>query len=138
VNEPPPAGSDEVQPQERSGLRTVRTQPLMALCMNRPVITHVQSVARALTDGDFDTLIIWGELAAHNIGPRLGGIPAPTAADVDALLAAPDHLQPASLRDLAQCTGIPRETVRRKLERLAHRGHVRRMGTAWVVCMGVP
>lgn len=38
------------------------------------------------------------------------------------------------LRDLTQITGIPKETVRRKLSLLEREGWIRRCQTGWVMC----
>lgn len=47
---------------------------------------------------------------------------------------APDpELRPLRQRDLSRITGIPRETVRRKLLKLEREGWIRRQGPCWVL-----
>ena len=78
-------------------------------------------------NGDFESLMIWSVLRLHSVARTLAQTSMlPQAATNDLL---PDRLLLHSgLRssDLAHITGVPRETVRRKLERLQTSGKVRR------------
>ena len=76
-------------------------------------------------------------LLAHRTLPEL--LPDPT--DPAQLLSAlprladdPGQARPVPLCGLADASCIPRETVRRKLERLATQGHVRKVRGGWVIC----
>lgn len=95
--------------------------------LNRFLVHHLLRMARQ-TNGDFESLVIWHSLALQNTAGLLG----PGARPLTPLQ--PDGTFPEALlranglrsSDLAQITGIPRETVRRKLERLQSNGRVRR------------
>lgn len=95
--------------------------------VDRFLVNQLLRLARQ-TDGDFDSLMIWSVLAlqAQAAASRLNidSLPKlrPAGLLPDALLRA-DGLRSS---DLAQVTGIPRETVRRKLERMQAKGRVER------------
>jgi len=99
---------------------------LESLVLSRDLVDHVQRLTWLLTGGDFEALVLWCELAG-----RCGNGIADDAAAVPAL----DPQPPTLLRDLVQATGVPRETARRKLEKLATQGHVRRLGAGWAINM---
>jgi hypothetical protein len=108
---------------------------LMAVALTRPLIGHLHGIARQLTGGDFEALVLWCEVAHRSVAHLLV-----RGADASALLdglgrvvAEPALAQPVTLRELTAATGIPRETARRKLERLAAQGHLRREAGGWVI-----
>lgn len=108
---------------------------VMTVALTRPLVGHLHGVARQLTGGDFEALVLWCEVAHGSVAHLLAH-----DADASALLeslgrvtAQPALAKPVTLRDLIAVTGIPRETVRRKLERLAAQGHLRREAGGWVV-----
>lgn len=70
-------------------------------------------LATATLRTDLESLLIWGMLARASLSPPL---PA----------------RPVRVRDLAQLTGIPRETVRRKLLGLQAAGRAERVVHGWV------
>lgn len=98
---------------------------LVAFAMNRHLAQHMRRVSRAL-DADLESVFVWATLAhlnAMNIAlPGMDPLEAPTVGD--AMLQA---LHPVRLTDVVQVTGLPRETVRRKLERLRDQGRVERL-----------
>lgn len=96
-----------------------RKNSLATATLHRPLVLYLWRLARELTDGDFEALVIWCELAD-------GGVNESDARS--------DGAQAPALRakELADRTGIPRETVRRKLESLATRGYVLRSGAGWL------
>ena len=98
---------------------------LLAFAMNRHLAQHMRRVSRAL-DADLESVFVWATLAhmnAMNIAlPGMDPLEAPTVGD--AMLLA---LHPVRLTDVVQVTGLPRETVRRKLERLREQGRVERL-----------
>jgi hypothetical protein len=104
-----------------------RNFALVGFIVNRFLVHHMLRMARQ-TDGDLESLIIWNALGLQNTASLLG----PGVRPLNPL--SPDGLFPDSLlranglrsSDLAQITGIPRETVRRKLERLQASGRVQR------------
>lgn len=101
---------------------------LAAFIVTRFLLHHLLRMGR-LMDGDFESVMILGALdlqrAAHSLTER-SMLPSTGPLADDPL---PDSmLRKQGLRssDLAQITGVPRETVRRKLERLQTSGKVRR------------
>jgi DNA-binding transcriptional ArsR family regulator len=104
-----------------------RNFALAGFIVNRFLVHHLVRMARS-TGGDFESLVIWSSLALQNTAALLG----PGAQPLTPLR--PDGTFPDSLlranglrsSDLAQITGIPRETVRRKLARLQDGGRVMR------------
>lgn len=106
---------------------------ILAFTMNRFIVDHVIRAAR-LFDNDTETLILFGMLAHLNVVHLLppGSSPGTT---LDSRGRVPDsqrNLRPVRLRDLAQITGRPRETVRRKLEQMRAAGRVLRLRDGWV------
>lgn len=90
--------------------------------VSHDLVAHVRRLTWLLTDGDFEALVLWCELACRSARDRGEPDGAPITAP-----------QPTLLRDLVDATGVPRESARRKLERLAARGRVDRLGNGWVV-----
>lgn len=103
--------------------------PLISLTMNRFIVDHMLRSARML-DLDFESLIILGLLSHLNVAPNL---PLPGAA-APASGAGPlviETFKPMRLRDLEQISRLPRETIRRKLQRLSERGYVESDAGGW-------
>jgi hypothetical protein len=75
--------------------------------------------------GDVVAAIVLGEVAHHNLSAMMSGARTPRELS-EALRATVGAPQPAMLPtnvfSIAQSTGIPRETVRRKVESLTRRG----------------
>lgn len=93
---------------------------LVAFAVNRHLVDHMRRIGQEL-DTDLESVLIWGSLAHLNVA----GLLHPGADPAAAL--GPDGmtngtLKPIRLTDLAQVTGLPRETVRRKLMHLKERG----------------
>lgn len=114
-----------------------RAFSLVAFIMNRHFVDHMLRSARLLTDGDYESLVVWGVLAHQNAAHLMppGSVPTKILDESGIVPGAVQELRPLLLRDLSAITGIPRETVRRKLEKLALQGLVERSGRAWVVSM---
>lgn len=110
-----------------------RAFSLLAFTMNRFIVDHVIRSAR-LFDNDTEALILFGMLAHLNIVHLVAPGSSPrTTLDSDGRI--PDsqaRLRPVRVRDLAQITGRPRETIRRKLEGLKSAGRVLRVSKGWV------
>lgn len=108
---------------------------LVAFIMNRHLIDHMLRATRLLTDGDYEALILWGILVHQNVAHLMPpGTLAPAVLNERGRLASSySGLRPMLLRDLSAIAGIPRETARRKLERLASMGYIERSGRAWVI-----
>ena len=112
-----------------------RSFSLVAYIANRHLIDHMLRVSRLLTNGDFEVMVIWGVLAHQNIAHLMppGTVPAAVLTEKGRLRDESTELKPLKLRDLALITGIPRETVRRKLEQLALNRFARRVQGGWVL-----
>ena len=108
---------------------------LVAYILNRYLVDHMLRSARLLTDGDYEALVVWGVLAHQNVAHLMPPGTVPTAVLTERGLLPGDvpSLRPMLLRDVAAIAGIPRETARRKLEKLATQGFVQRSGRAWVI-----
>lgn len=108
---------------------------LIAFTMNRHLIDHLLRSARLLTDGDYETLVIWGVLAHLNVAHLMppGSLPTAVLNENGRLDDVVNRIRPLKLRDVAAITGIPRETTRRKLARLEAHGYVERSREGWVV-----
>jgi hypothetical protein len=106
---------------------------ILAFTMNRFIVDHVIRAAR-LFDNDTEALILFGMLAHLNVVHLLPPGSSP-GATLDSRGRVPDsqrNLRPVRLRDLAQITGRPRETIRRKLEQMRAAGRVLRLRNGWV------
>jgi alkylated DNA nucleotide flippase Atl1 len=92
--------------------------------MNTMFVRHLVSVYRAF-GGDLVAAIVLGEVAHHNLTPLIGA--AHTPREVGEALrgkgrSLPRTFVPTNSFSIAQATGIPRETVRRKVASLTRRG----------------
>lgn len=106
----------------------------LAFIANRYLIDHMLRVGRLITENDYEAIVIWGVLAHQNIAHLMppGSLPAAILNEKGRLDSDVD-LRPLRLRDVAAITGIPRETVRRKLENLAEKKYVKRTEKGWSV-----
>ncbi len=98
-----------------------RAFALVAYTANRHILEHMRRITLEL-DMDFDSVFIWGTLAHLNVAPLLTPGSDPVLANGS--VGDESGLKPVRLADLAQITGFPRETVRRKLLHLESRGKV--------------
>jgi hypothetical protein len=96
-------------------------QTEIAIRMGRFFVEHLIRLYRAF-DGDLTQVIILGEIGHHNTtrthpaaGPRRRPPATPSVED----------FLPCNAFSISQATGIPRETVRRKIAGLVRRGWVR-------------
>lgn len=105
-------------------LRIDRAFGLLAFIVNRHLVEHMRRMALEL-DMDFESAYIYGTLAHMNIAPLLS-----PGAQPHEYLNRDGRSQiskiPVRLADIAQVTGLPRETVRRKLENLVRKSKVER------------
>jgi DNA-binding transcriptional regulator YhcF (GntR family) len=108
---------------------------VLAFVVNRHLIHHMLRATRTL-GVDYETLIVWGVLAHQNVAHLMppGQFGSDAVTNRGYVSGEGRELRPVRIRDLSQITGIPRETVRRKLETLAKRGFVCRYESAgWIV-----
>ena len=104
-------------------------QRYLAFVTNGFLVSQLLRVLHAF-DGDLLAAIVLGEIAHHNVqrffsDPRLR-----SGDDVEKALADPQRrerlLSPCNALSVSHATGIPRETVRRRIERLVGEGWIER------------
>jgi predicted transcriptional regulator len=107
---------------------------LAAFIVNRHLVDHFMRASRQL-GVDYEALIIWAVLAHQNCAHLMppGSLPAAVLNEAGRLREDHPGLRPLRLRDLTQITGIPRETVRRKLRLLHAAGRVEETDAGWLV-----
>lgn len=99
----------------------------IATTMGWFLLRHLNRV-RVAFDGDFMLAIILGEIAHHNVcryyssGRRIRGVRGVDYEHPDGF----PRLQACNAYSLSNATGIPRETVRRKADKLVKQGWVTR------------
>jgi hypothetical protein len=111
-----------------------RAFSLVAFTMNRFIVDQVIRAARHF-DNDTEAMILFGTVAHLNVAHLMPPGSSPTSV-LGANGRVPDaqpKLRPVRLRDLAQITGRPRETIRRKLERLEAQGRLLRCTDGYVI-----
>jgi hypothetical protein len=110
----------------------LRAFGLLAFAMNRFIVDHIIRSAR-LFENDTEALILFGMLAHLNIVHLVppGSNPGTLLDRRGRVPDAQPKLRPVRVRDLAQITGRPRETVRRKLEQMRAAGRVHRLPNGW-------
>ena len=112
-----------------------RAFALAGFTMNRFLIDHMLRATR-LFDNDAEAMILFGVLAHLNVLHILppGARPSKTLDESGSALGKPmPALRPVRIRDLVQITGRPRETVRRRLERLEAAGRIRRVVDGYIL-----
>lgn len=97
---------------------------MVAFTANRHLLDHLRRLVM-LVDMDIESAMLWGLVAhlsvAHEMRP--GALPSDLLAPDGFLLGQP---RPVRLTDLVQVSGLPKETVRRKLEKLRAKGKLDR------------
>jgi hypothetical protein len=115
-----------------------RAFALVAYHVNRHLVDHMLRMARELSM-DFECAVLLGILAHQNVAHLMPpGTPPTSVLDETGRLKEERaaELHPLRIRDLVQISGIPRETVRRKLALLESAGHVRQVDGGWIVDRG--
>lgn len=111
-----------------------RAFSIVAFSMNRFVIDQVLRASR-MFDNDVEAMVIYGTLShlnvAHLIPP--GSRPSTALSRDGRVSDVQSKLRPVRLRDLVQITGRPRETIRRKLDKLQTEGRIVRVVDGWVL-----
>jgi hypothetical protein len=107
----------------------------IAFVANRHLIEHMIRAQREL-GVDYETLVIWGILAHLNVAHLLPPGKNPSQIEIDNSMKDPKtSMKPLRLRDLEQVTGLPRETIRRKLVKLQVRGYILQSDYGWTINM---
>jgi hypothetical protein len=105
----------------------------LAFTANRHLMEHMIRVQRDL-GVDYETLVIWGILAHLNIAHLFPPGKISLQIEIDNAMKDPKTgMKPLRLRDLEQVTGLPRETIRRKLGRLQARNYILQTGDGWII-----
>lgn len=93
------------------------------LTMNMFLVRHLVRVYAAF-DGDLIAAIVLGEVAHHNLSAYMASAADARRRGDDATPRVPDRRDylPTNAFSIAQATGIPRQTVRRKVKALVERG----------------
>jgi hypothetical protein len=104
-----------------------RNQRYLAFVANNFLVSQLLRVLHAF-DGDLLAAIVLGEIAHHNLNQLFRGRRVPSGRDIEQLLGDPRRrkhlLRPCNALSVSQATGIPRETVRRRIERLVAQGWI--------------
>ena len=97
---------------------------MVAFATNRHLVDHMRRLVQLL-DMDIDSAMLWGLVAhlsvAHAMHP--GARPSDLLAPDGFMLG---EARPVRLADLVQVSGLPKDTVRRKLEKLRELGKLAR------------
>lgn len=115
-----------------------RSFSMLAFIVNRHLVDHFMRVSREL-DLDYEAIVIWAVLAHQNCAHLVRPGAAPGNILNEKGLVQPSlilELRPLLLRDVSHITGIPRETVRRKLARLKQAGWIKQTDAGWLVVPG--
>ena len=107
---------------------------IVAFTMNRFVIDQVIRAAPHF-DNDTEAMVLFGVLSHLNVAHLMtpGSRPSTTLNERGSIPDSQPKLRPVRIRDLAQITGRPRETIRRKLERLEADGRVLKVVDGYVL-----
>lgn len=112
--------------------RYQRAFGLLAFTCNRFMVNHMRRICVEM-QLDLESALIWGTLAHMNVLPTIPMNANPMTVLNELGLKSDQDLAPLKLADLTIITGLPRETVRRKLEKLSQQGKVERTGDGgWV------
>jgi hypothetical protein len=112
-----------------------RAFSVVAFAMNRFIVDHMLRASR-MFEGDVETMILFGVLSHLNVAHIVPPGTRPSDALDDAGMVPGDlqpMLRPIRLRDLVIVTGRPRESIRRRLERLHATGRVLKVADGWVL-----
>lgn len=109
-----------------------------AFVINHFLTEHLARVARAF-DGDLTAALVLGTIAHYNLRRFQLEVVERSSRSMDMMIAAKEYepyLRPCNTLSVSASTGIPRETVRRKVDWLVRRGWVRRVGRQQLVVEG--
>jgi hypothetical protein len=111
-----------------------RSFGLLAFSVNRHIVDHMRRICIELSM-DPETAQIWGTLAHMNVLPNLPLGTNPMEFLDELGRRQNIQLTPVRLMEVVQITGLPRETVRRKLDRLQRLGKTQRTEDGkWLYC----
>lgn len=113
-------------------LRCRKVFGLVAFTSNRHLVDHMRRIGPGIGI-DLETALIWGITAHMNVARSIRpGAPPSEVMSADGEFLGEKH--PVRLADIVQVSGLPKETVRRKLEQLRSQGRLERDDNGlWVV-----
>ena len=112
--------------------RCLAAFPVVAFIANRHLIDHMRRISSAI-DMDLESAMLWGLVAHMNVARSIvPGAPASAVMASDCKFG--KELHPVRLSDVTLVSGLPRETVRRKLELLRKNGRLGKTDDgSWIV-----
>jgi hypothetical protein len=138
------------QPRNDHGLREKRSKRLspkvfaensgfITLTMNEFFVSYLFRLYHAF-DGDILQAMVLGSIAHHNVSrlSRQQEYDAPRIKKVIAVSGEEATLAPCNAFSISQATGIPRETVRRKIVSLVDKGWIKRDGRGQLFLAHLP
>jgi hypothetical protein len=121
------AANPQKQPKPVPPPGYTENQGEIALRMSHFFIRYLNGIYQAF-EGDLALVIVLGEIAHHNVSRKFSS-QGPLPPFKDKRYDDPNRyakLEPCNAFSLAAATGIPRETVRRKIDHLVKRGWLKR------------
>ena len=105
---------------------------VVAFTCNRHLIDHMRRIGPAV-GLDMETALLWGLTAHMNVARSIRpGAPASEVMSAEGAFIGERH--PVRMADIVQVSGMPKETVRRKLEKLRQLGKLEKTEDGrWVV-----
>lgn len=104
-----------------------RHQRYLAFVANGFLVSQILRTLHAF-DGDLLAAVVLGEIAQHNVQGLFRDRRTVSGEEIEGALADPKRrealLRPCNALSISESTGIPRETVRRRIERLVTGGWV--------------
>lgn len=135
MNEQLKSGMTQSTPDSGFDEKFNRAFGLLAFVGNRFILNHMRRISVEMKL-DLETALIWGTLAHMNRLPYLAMNANPMEALDEIGMKINEELEPLRLTDLVQILGLPRETVRRKLENLRKMGKVERLDDGRWIYLG--
>ncbi|WP_068638174.1 hypothetical protein [Thauera butanivorans] len=110
-----------------------RSFGVVAFTCNRYIVDHMRRLNNSRIGLELETALIWGIIAHLSIARSIRpGFPSDDVINEKGMFVG--ELHPVRVADIVQISGVPKETVRRKLEKLRTLGKVERTGLGrWVV-----
>lgn len=105
-------------------------QDEIALHMSHFFLDYLREIYKAF-EGDLALVIVLGEIAHHNLAVHFtekDGLSAKMVRQLASDAATKDRMPSCNAYSLAQSTGLPRETIRRKMARLKELGWIEQVG----------
>ena len=111
-----------------------RAFSIVGFTMNRFIVDHVLRSTR-MFDNDAEAMVLFGVLSHLNVAHMMppGSRPSKVLNEEGRIPDPQPRMRPVRIRDLEQITGRPRETIRRRLERMEANGRVLKVVGGYVL-----